>query len=63
MDYKEYIMKEPNTEPIMNFMHTYKANWKSHVLTMPSPGIPFQMLRHQLNEKKISQEDTCNGGI
>jgi hypothetical protein len=29
------IVKKLNTEQIMNFIQTYRGNWKNHVLRMP----------------------------
>jgi hypothetical protein len=46
------IMKELYMEPIMNFLQTYKANWKCHVLSMAHSRIPFQMLYYQLKGKR-----------
>jgi hypothetical protein len=58
MDHKRNteIMKELNTETIMNFLQTYRVNWKCYVLRMPCSRILFQMLHYQPNEKD-PQED------
>jgi hypothetical protein len=45
------ITKAPNTESIMNFTVTYRANWK-HILWMHHSRIPFQMLHCQPKEKR-----------
>jgi hypothetical protein len=46
------IMKELNTELVMNFIQTYRANWKCHVLRMPHSIIPFQILHYQPKGKR-----------
>jgi hypothetical protein len=50
MDHKRkytLMMKELNTEPIMNFVRTYGADWKRHALRMPRSRIPFEMLLYE----------------
>jgi hypothetical protein len=48
------IMKELNTEQIMNFIPTYRANWKCHILRMPHSRIPSQMLYYQSKGKRFT---------
>jgi hypothetical protein len=44
-----HIMKELNTQPIMEFIKNYAANWKNHALRKTSSRIQFQILRCQPN--------------
>jgi hypothetical protein len=53
LDHKRYrdIMKQLNEKPIMNFLQTCRANWKSHFLREHHPRIPLQKLRYQPKKK------------
>jgi hypothetical protein len=58
MDHKRNkdIMKKMNTEPFMNLIQTYRANWKRHVLSMPRSIIPFKC--YVINQKEMIHRKT-----
>jgi hypothetical protein len=64
MDYKinTDVMKELNTEPIMNFIQTYRANWKCQFLGCPVQEFHFNCCI--INQKgKDPLEDPTSGGM
>jgi hypothetical protein len=48
-DYKNNldVMKDLNTQPVMEFIDNYRYNWKTHVLRVPHSSIPFILVSYQ----------------
>jgi hypothetical protein len=48
-------MKELNTQPDMVFVENYRSDWKDHVLRMPRPRIPPEILRYELKRRFLGR--------
>ncbi|KAJ4446030.1 hypothetical protein ANN_12716 [Periplaneta americana] len=50
------IMKEMQIEPITEYLQKYRQNWRSHVIRIPRPRIPRQILNyHPVGKRSLGR--------